>query len=50
MFRFYRQHYADGRSWLANLAVYAGIAVKLAGSVAASLIRGIRRLRTPRSP
>jgi GT2 family glycosyltransferase len=50
MYRFYRQHYAGGRSWFVNLAVYAGIAVKLAGSVAAALLRGARRLRRPRSP
>jgi hypothetical protein len=50
MFRFYRQHYAAERSPLVNLAVYTGIAIKLAGSVAASLLRGARRLRRPRSP
>ena len=50
MYRFYRQHYAAARSWLVNLAVYAGIAVKLAGSIAASLLRGAARLRRPRSP
>jgi N-acetylglucosaminyl-diphospho-decaprenol L-rhamnosyltransferase len=50
MYRFYQQHYAAGRSWFVNLAVYAGIAVKLAGSIAASLLRGAGRLRRPRSP
>jgi GT2 family glycosyltransferase len=36
MYRFYRQHYAATRPRLLNLAVYAGIGAKLAGSAARS--------------
>jgi len=36
MYRFYRKHYAPSRPALANLAVYGGIAAKLALSVARS--------------
>src|SRR6185295_6357198 len=36
MLRFYRAHYAAGRSVLMNATVYAGIAVKLAAAVVAS--------------
>ena len=42
MFRFYRKHYAGERNPLVNAAVYAGIAVKLALSIARGSIR--RRL------
>jgi N-acetylglucosaminyl-diphospho-decaprenol L-rhamnosyltransferase len=38
MFRFYRKHYAPGRGTLVNAAIYAGIAVKLALSVARSAV------------
>jgi GT2 family glycosyltransferase len=51
MYRFYRAHYAPERSWAVNLAVYAGIAVKLAASLAASLPRWLWRfLRGRRGP
>jgi hypothetical protein len=40
MFRFYRKHYAATRSALVNAAVYVGIAVKLALSVARSAVGG----------
>jgi GT2 family glycosyltransferase len=43
MYRFYRTHYAADRAWPVNLAVYVGIALKLAASLAASLARRIRR-------
>ena len=33
MYRFYRKHYAPGRSPVVNVAVYAGIALKLVGSM-----------------
>ena len=36
MYRFYRKHYAPGRSAFANLAVYLGIAGKLAISLVRS--------------
>jgi N-acetylglucosaminyl-diphospho-decaprenol L-rhamnosyltransferase len=49
MFRFYGKHYAAERSWAVNLVVYAGIALRLAGSLAASLLRPFGRLRTRRS-
>jgi N-acetylglucosaminyl-diphospho-decaprenol L-rhamnosyltransferase len=49
MFRFYRKHYAAERSWAVNVVVYTGIALKLAGSLAASLLRPLGRLRTRRS-
>jgi GT2 family glycosyltransferase len=38
MDRFYRKHYAPERNPLVNLAVYAGIWLKLAGSVARSAV------------
>jgi GT2 family glycosyltransferase len=44
MYRFYRKHYAPERNPLVNAAVYAGIAVKFAGSALAAPFR--RRLRT----
>jgi hypothetical protein len=44
MYRFYRKHYAPERSPLVNAAVYAGIAVKFAGSAVAAPVR--RRLRS----
>jgi N-acetylglucosaminyl-diphospho-decaprenol L-rhamnosyltransferase len=50
MYRFYRRHYAAERTWAVNLAVYAGIAVKLAAAIGGSLLRGARRIRTRRSP
>jgi GT2 family glycosyltransferase len=43
MYRFYRKHYAPERSPLLNAAVYAGIALKFAGSALAAPLR--RRLR-----
>lgn len=39
MYRFYRAHYAHGHDPLVNLAVYAGIAVRLALSLADGLAR-----------
>ena len=46
MYRFYREHYAADRSPLVNVAVYAGIALKLAGAVAHSALRrSLDRLR-----
>jgi len=39
MFRFYRKHYAATRSMLVNTTVYAGIAAKLAMSVALAAAR-----------
>jgi N-acetylglucosaminyl-diphospho-decaprenol L-rhamnosyltransferase len=39
MYRFYRAHYASERRWPVNLAVYAGIAVKLASALAQSALR-----------
>jgi len=46
MYRFYRTHYAPGRSWATNAAVYTGIALKLATAVAHSLLRrSLARLR-----
>src|SRR5262249_42973685 len=46
MGRFYRAHYAPRRSWLVNLAVYAGIGVKFAIAAAHSLLRrSLARLR-----
>jgi N-acetylglucosaminyl-diphospho-decaprenol L-rhamnosyltransferase len=39
MFRFYRKHYAPQQSPLVNLAVYVGIAVKLAVSTSQLLVR-----------
>jgi GT2 family glycosyltransferase len=44
MYRFYRKHYAPERSPLVNAGVYAGIAVKFAGSALAAPVR--RRLRS----
>jgi GT2 family glycosyltransferase len=43
MYRFYRKHYAPQRNPLLNAAVYAGIALKFAGSALAAPVR--RRLR-----
>jgi N-acetylglucosaminyl-diphospho-decaprenol L-rhamnosyltransferase len=49
MYRFYLKHYARQRSPLVNLAVYAGIAVKLATAVAHALLRrSVARLRIRR--
>ncbi len=52
MARFYRKHYAPTRNGVANAAVYAGIAGKLAVSVARSAARthvsGRLRMTTPR--
>jgi N-acetylglucosaminyl-diphospho-decaprenol L-rhamnosyltransferase len=49
MYRFYRAHYAPERSWAVNAAVYAGIAVKLAISLAQSVLRrSLARLRQRR--
>jgi N-acetylglucosaminyl-diphospho-decaprenol L-rhamnosyltransferase len=48
MYRFYRKHYARQRSPLVNLAVYSGIAVKLALSMAQSLLRSLARRRQRR--
>jgi GT2 family glycosyltransferase len=46
MYRFYRSHYAPQRSPILNGLVYAGIAVKLAASVAQSFARrSLARLR-----
>lgn len=50
MYRFYRRHYAAGRSWALNLAVYAGIGLKLAASIVRRALREARRIRTRRSP
>jgi N-acetylglucosaminyl-diphospho-decaprenol L-rhamnosyltransferase len=38
MYRFYRKHYAPGRNALVNGAIYLGIAVKLALSLARSAV------------
>ena len=45
MLRFYRKHYAAGRSRLLNWAVYAGIAAKLVASMSRAAVRsrGSRR-------
>ncbi len=43
MYRFYRKHYAAQRSVVTNLAVYVGIAVKLAVSVVRTAARRWRR-------
>ena len=49
MCRFYRKHYAAERSWIVNVAVYAGIAVKAGLAVTQSLLRRSRaRLRQRR--
>jgi GT2 family glycosyltransferase len=46
MYRFYRQHYASSRPPVVNLAVYAAIAAKFAGSAARSAVRrGLRPRR-----
>jgi N-acetylglucosaminyl-diphospho-decaprenol L-rhamnosyltransferase len=46
MYRFYRKHYAAERNLLLNLAVYAGIGVKLALALVRSFaVRTARRLR-----
>jgi GT2 family glycosyltransferase len=42
MLRFYRRHYAAGNGRLVNAAVYAGIAAKLAVSVARNGVRSVR--------
>ena len=42
MYRFYRRHYAPSRSPLANAAVYAGIAAKLAVSLARAWLARLR--------
>ena len=42
MYRFYRKHYAPARPALVNLAVYAGIAAKLALSIVRSAAGGAR--------
>jgi N-acetylglucosaminyl-diphospho-decaprenol L-rhamnosyltransferase len=52
MFRFYRKHYADDRTWILNAAVYLGIAVKLAVAVSRAAVmrrldRAASRLRAP---
>ena len=45
MFRFYRTHYAPQRSRAVNWLVYAGIATRAVGALAASLVAGpLRRL------
>jgi N-acetylglucosaminyl-diphospho-decaprenol L-rhamnosyltransferase len=46
MFRFYRKHYAPKRNRLASGAIYLGLAVKLAGSMARSAINRRLMLRT----
>ncbi len=47
MYRFYRRHYAPQRSLPVNLAVYLGIALKLASAVIRSAsARALGRLRT----
>jgi N-acetylglucosaminyl-diphospho-decaprenol L-rhamnosyltransferase len=46
MFRFYKKHYAPQRNRLASGAIYLGIAVKLAGSMARSAINRRLMLRT----
>jgi hypothetical protein len=46
MYRFYRSHYAGGRTWAVNAVVYIGIAVKLGLSVIGS---PFRRLASRRS-
>jgi N-acetylglucosaminyl-diphospho-decaprenol L-rhamnosyltransferase len=46
MFRFYRKHYAPQLNPLASGAIYLGIAVKLAGSIARSAIKRRLTLRT----
>jgi N-acetylglucosaminyl-diphospho-decaprenol L-rhamnosyltransferase len=49
MYRFYRDHYAPRRSVATNAAVYAGIALRLALSVAQSVLRrSLTRLRQRR--
>jgi N-acetylglucosaminyl-diphospho-decaprenol L-rhamnosyltransferase len=50
MGRFYRRHYAPGRSPAMNLLVYFGIAIKLAASVAQSLLRRNLARRRHRRP
>ena len=46
MFRFYRKHYAPQRNRLASGAIYLGIAMKLAGSMARSAINRRLMMRT----
>jgi N-acetylglucosaminyl-diphospho-decaprenol L-rhamnosyltransferase len=48
MVRFYRKHYADSHSRLFNLAIYAGVGAKFAGSAVRSAFS--RRLRGRRRP
>jgi len=48
MYRFYRKHYAAERNPLLNAAVYAGIAIKFAGSALAAPLR--RRFRDRAGP
>jgi hypothetical protein len=51
MFRFYRKHYAAQRNPLVNLAVYCGIAAKLAVSVLRTTGRRARRaVAAPKAP
>ena len=51
MCRFYRRHYAPERAWPLNLAVYAGIAVKLGIALARSAVaRAPSSARAPASP
>ena len=46
MYRFYRKHYAPDRNPLVNAAIYCGIAVKLAVSLATGAVRrATRRVR-----
>ncbi len=49
MFRFYRSHYAPKRNPVLNVIVYAGIAVKASGTVAASVISRAVSTRSSRS-
>jgi GT2 family glycosyltransferase len=46
MVRFYRKHYAPQRNRLASGAIYLGIALKLAGSMARSAINRRLMMRT----
>ena len=50
MLRFYRDHYAPDRNRLTNAAVHAGIALKLAASLAQSALRASRPRRRQRRP
>jgi GT2 family glycosyltransferase len=42
MFRFYRKHYAQSRSWAVNAVVYAGIAMKFVSAVVQAFLRRSR--------